>query len=162
MTAASGLLRRFNTYQRQSKARLNAPSAVLGLPFLFVLILPGRRRTLNLQTYCLAAALGVRHYAPARSLQLRPSVGLHACKMPSSFTVLSSFLVSAGLFGFVQSRPLATWSPLAITLRSCCFVVLRLDKASLAQPYCVIASNTSSVAGRSSGACFAQLIIILH
>ncbi len=45
-------------------------TAVLGLAFSLSLILPGRRRTLNLQTHCLRALPWVSRYAPL-SLQLR-------------------------------------------------------------------------------------------
>ncbi len=50
------------------------------------------------------------------------------------------------------SRPLATWSPLAITLgclKALLLLVLRLDKASCLNPVLRHCANTSSVAWRS-------------
>ncbi len=96
---------------------------------------------------------------PGSSQPGHPRRSCMPCKMSRTSSRLSSPLVSVSLAS-VSSRPLATWSPLAIILGCpCCFrFVLRPRQKAfwLLTPYCVIASNTSSAADLSSGACFAH------
>ncbi len=119
-------------------------SALLSLS----LILPGRRRTPNLQTYCLRALpAGASRYAPAVSSTAgHPRRSCMPCKM--SCTFLAQLALSGGLLWLVQVVPLATWSLACIN-----FVVVLLlcsspDSTKLllaSQPVLgVIASNNLS------------------
>ncbi len=112
------------------KARLNA-LAVLGLRSC-LLILPGRRRTLKPPDACFGVAQ--KQLLPAESTTAgHPRVGL-ACLARCHACLTAQFRLSlCGLLGLRPSRPLATWSPLAITLVVLLLLlVLRLTASSLA------------------------------
>ncbi len=107
----------FHSTRQSCKAVL----AVLGLCLFFCpLILPGRRRTLNLQTlssgrcpWCVS-----RYALRCESTTVGPRESCMPCK--ARLHGSASPLVSAVSLAS-SSRPLATWSPLAITLGlSCC------------------------------------------
>ncbi len=138
---------------------------VLGLlPFFFVFDLPGRRRTLNLQTYCLAGVACRCVATPAESTTVgHPRVGLACClarcHVMSSRLSFSAFSL-CGLLG-CPSRSQHGHRCCNNSVVQPFLLVLRL-KSFASTPYCAIASNTFLVVDLSSGACFsAQLIIIL-
>ncbi len=114
--------------------------------FFFCLDLPGRRRTLKPPDVLRLAVARVSGHALRQSLPPGPSSCSLACLVSMSCTSsfgLSSPLVSAVSFGFVQVGSFATWSPLVITQAALLFCQPDSTKASLASTYCVIASNTS-------------------
>ncbi len=152
LTAAfDGSVRRFADLIKDNRAAQILRCLGL-LPFLLSLILPGRRRTLNLQTLVFAGRclVGVSRYAPRceSTTAGHPRRSCMPCKT-SRIVHGSARLSVCGLLASSKSSFRATWrhrfhnSRLSLLL----LLVLRLDKAFLASstPYCVIAS-TSSVA----------------
>ncbi len=139
------------TTKRQGKC-----TAVPGLAFFFLsLILPGRRRHQNLQThYALRAPpAGASRYA----LHCDSTAGQARC-MPCKMSCIAphQLAFSSAVSGFVRGRPLATWSPLAITLG--CPVVLCSSSDStkllLAPQPCIASLRPIQPSCLSSGACF--------
>lgn len=94
-------------YQRQSKSKAKCTRGARPCLFLLSLILPGRRRTINLQTHCLAgvARRGVRRATrSAMGLQLRAIIMqvLHTLQdVMHVFTAQLAFSL-CGLLGFVH------------------------------------------------------------
>jgi hypothetical protein len=92
-------------YQRQSKSKAKCTRGARPCLFLLSLILPGRRRTLNLQTHCLAGVArgGVRRATRSAVGLLLPAIIMQVLQTSKNFVhVFACQLVCLGLvLGFV-------------------------------------------------------------
>ncbi len=130
----------------------NALSRCSASAFFFVFDFTGRL-TPNLQTHIFAGCSVV--CASRYALRCESTTAGHcsnlACLARCHMYVPHAqlFLVLRGLLGFVQVVSFATWSLLVITLGCPVALCSSSDSTKLllaSTPYCVIASNTSSVA----------------
>ncbi len=124
----------------------------LALPFLLSLILPGRRRTLNLQTITCGRCPQASRYAPAVSSQPGHLVGLAClarCVMHVFTARLAFSLCGLPFFDFSVQVVLSQHGGHRLHNPGCPVALARpqTHKALGLNPvYCVIVSNTSSVA----------------
>ncbi len=154
------------TLSKTIKSKVNALALSARL-FLLSLILPGRRRTPNLQTLpCGRCPQGCASHLTRSAVVYNCGPSSCGSCMPCKMSCTSSRLSSWSLrsHGFVQVvHSHCLWSPRSHSRCPLLLLVLRLDKgfSGSSTPYCVIARYILSCNG-SSGACFsAQLIIIL-
>ena len=90
-------------YQRQSKSKAKCTRGARPCLFLLSLILPGRRRTLNLQTHCLAgvARRGVRRATRSAMGLLLPAIIMQVLQTSKNFVHVFACQLAFSFCGFL-------------------------------------------------------------